>query len=190
MMLAYLLPFLENEVVNYGNNNLHFESVLKKLLPNAGGTNFTGNWSVGASQTISQQWSPDNFIDEDHISDQLNVVVFVQDESNKNILQTSSYYVLENVTEVQNISASKTNGLILFPNPANDYTYIVLKQALTYKANMYMYNQTGNLILTQTITEGSSISELNTDHLLDGLYFIKIIGENKLIGTSKLIIAR
>jgi hypothetical protein len=65
------------------NGEKEFEGVMKKMLPNASGTTLPNTWSVGASQTIDLDWTLSNVYD----TNQLAVVVWVQDNSNQHVIQ-------------------------------------------------------------------------------------------------------
>jgi len=61
--------------------------------------------------------------------------------------------------------------LKIYPNPVNDRVFI---SGDLDKANIEIYNAIGQLVLKE-----NQNSSVNVVHLKKGLYFIKIIGENK-----------
>jgi len=69
-------------------------------------------------------------------------------------------------------SISPKEGLSLFPNPANDYIQINLKE----NTNYIISDITGKTIKTGTITTGNSIVDIS--ELNNGLYLINFIGTN------------
>ncbi|MBL7805191.1 MAG: hypothetical protein JNL02_15735, partial [Saprospiraceae bacterium] len=69
------------------NGENHFQNVMRKLLPEATGTPLPANWAVGDSVVIEAQWE---IYGGDPTPDwaQLQVLAFVQNETNKDVMQT------------------------------------------------------------------------------------------------------
>lgn len=65
------------------NGEMHFESVLKKFLPNATGTALPTSWTVGQTQTINVSWRLTNVYN----LNELSVVAYIQDDVDKSVKQ-------------------------------------------------------------------------------------------------------
>jgi len=77
-----------------------------------------------------------------------------------------NYNLLAGQTDITNIENSKTNKLIVYPNPSSDY----LNFNNTGLQNIYyeIYNQNGQLVLS-----GSTKTQINISSLSSGNYIIK-----------------
>lgn len=65
------------------NGEKDFYNIMKKLLPNMGGTNLPNTFAIGDSLSFHESWIHENVYD---LTD-LAVVAFVQDDDNKEVLQ-------------------------------------------------------------------------------------------------------
>ena len=186
------IAVLENEIngADVGEDaGITFESVLKKMLPNAGGTNFTGSWPVASSQTITEEWVPENFYSTAESG--ANVIAFVQDEQTKEILQTASLFIDDSITGIFYVNANSGKyKMKLFPNPANEKAYLVFEDPVDTDCILQVYNHTGILIRNTSIAKGEKFLELTTENFAAGVYLIRIINNNELIAVRKLIISR
>lgn len=71
-----------------------------------------------------------------------------------------------------------------YPNPVSE-TLNIDFDLVPNNASVKIYNTIGELVLTQTLTDYSNT--INTSKLSNGLYHIKIIGDNQLLSTQKII---
>lgn len=75
----------------------------------------------------------------------------------------------------------------IYPNPANTAIYVKLDCGITNDVyNIKLFNIMGELVRTETITDGNNIVNVST--LTDGIYFYSIIKNNQIVETKKLII--
>jgi hypothetical protein len=70
----------------------------------------------------------------------------------------------------------------LYPNPAAESVTVTM-DGITTEANVFICNVLGEILLEQTIRNGSSISVSNLD---DGIYFYSVIQNNKVLKQGKL----
>lgn len=76
------------------------------------------------------------------------------------------------------------NAVKIFPNPSSNIVNV--DSPLAIIGEIEIYNSLGQLALSKKVNELSSV--LNIDHLVQGIYFVKIYGEdNVLIKSEKLI---
>ncbi len=170
------------------NGQTVFESVLKQMLPDAGGTVYTQNWNPGDNQTVSFTWPYNNVYNPDEIR----VVAFVQDEQTQEIYQTAIDRTDPLVSVKDNKQVSEPNNqFIIFPNPlSSSIIYLRFNQTLEKKADIYLFDNTGKIVSTEEIYPGNKLYQINMENYPDGFYFIRISSDNQFMGTHKLIIAR
>jgi hypothetical protein len=75
-------------------------------------------------------------------------------------------------------------NLPVYPNPTNGFINITLPPS-TLVADVEAYNSNGALIFRQTAT--NSLNTIDLTNQPPGLYFIKIISENRIIASQKII---
>jgi hypothetical protein len=75
----------------------------------------------------------------------------------------------------------------IFPNPFSTETNIQIDRNLN-DATLTVYNSYGELIKTIKNISGNTI-KLNSGNLINGVYFIRLSQDNKILSTEKLIVA-
>lgn len=89
------------------------------------------------------------------------------------------------ITDVN--SFNESNMLInLFPNPANNFFYIEIKNSNITNVSFQLYNSSGERIRRYAITDQKYF--VNTVPLRNGIYFYLIQKDNKLLQSGKLIL--
>ena len=93
---------------------------------------------------------------------------------------------------VETVSFAKnTEGVRLFPNPANDYVDIDLKKYDGLQVTITVYNQFGKLIQTAQIEKASTAPyHLEFGDVATGAYLIRVQAQGKREVTRKLQIAK
>ena len=168
------------------NGETMFRSVLKKMLPNAGGTNFSHNWWDGQSETISATWTYSNVYD----PDQVYVVAFVQDEITKEIYQAISDDTTIVFTDIENpVISGEQNFFSIYPNPASDVVNILFSEESNNLRTLEIYDNLGQLVETIKVNSGTRYIRKNTEKYAEGIYMIVLKEQFKVIETNKLIIA-
>lgn len=153
-----------------GQSELNY--VCRKMIPNNEGTAI--DFSVNENQSISHNFT----IPGDYAMENLELVVFLQDNESKEILEG----VIAEFTSVGINESRKINDVIVYPNPANDYIQI---SSLDQINTITIYNSIGQ-ILRHEYPNGSSC-ELDVSYLKNGLYFLKMDTENGRITKHILI---
>lgn len=82
-----------------------------------------------------------------------------------------------------------TNGLQLFPNPAQDRVSLELEEPIKTKAVIEVFNQYGQRALIQEMRAGSRTAVLSTEDLPNGVYFVRATGKEVAM-VKKLTIQR
>jgi len=88
---------------------------------------------------------------------------------------------------VQSEDASNTNEAVtVYPNPFSTSTTIMINDAaLLNNCEITIYNSLGEAVIKTALTK--QLTTLETKNLVSGVYFYKVIGDNKIIQSGKLI---
>jgi hypothetical protein len=147
------------------NGETEFNNVMLKMLPNATGTTLEA-LSVGNAVAITESYNMSQTFMEEPAD--LAVIVFVQDDSNKNILQ-SEMMDISILTGIET-KALTENSVIIFPNPASNYINIHSESAIQH---LLVFNQMGQVVFETQ----ADAHKLNVDisDLERGIYLFKVI---------------
>ncbi|NOT38822.1 MAG: T9SS type A sorting domain-containing protein [Saprospiraceae bacterium] len=74
----------------------------------------------------------------------------------------------------------------IFPNPARDYLIINIPDYIPENMKIKLFNSQGSEVLDQRIYQGSNI--IDTDQLINGIYFVYLRDMNGLLKTYKILI--
>lgn len=157
------------------NGEKDFESVVRKMIPNAQGTALgTGDTPVPLNYTYTV---PAGFN-----RDSLYLVVFVQANATKIVYKGAKIKVgaaiASSVNEISQPIQSK-----LYPNPAVDATYLSYELAQAADVTITVKNVLGQTLLNQTKgrqTAGSYTETLDISALGSGLYLVEFKLNNQL----------
>ena len=95
-------------------------------------------------------------------------------------------YVYSNVVLLHRKNTS--GSFIIFPNPANNYISISAPTNGAGNTQLILYDAAGRQLSARTMTGGTE--EINTTHLPDGAYLLKIINEGNAIIQKLMILHR
>ena len=86
---------------------------------------------------------------------------------------------------IKDIESTKSN-IIIYPNPFSTFTTITLNDlAKTNNVEIKMYNVLGEVVLSEMLSKQSNTFE--TSQLPSGIYIYKIISNNNIIQSGRLI---
>jgi Secretion system C-terminal sorting domain len=149
------------------------EYVLRKMLPNASGTVLALPLTTGVPITLpTLTWQVDNT----HVDPaNLSVVVFVQNEETKEVLQAS---ILEQPTNlptaiVTGTEPSFSQQTSLYPNPADHQLIIHMPQPARKDIPLSVFDTFGHEVLQRTIVTGEQHVLVNTSSFAAGVYLIQ-----------------
>jgi hypothetical protein len=151
-------------VNNVGTNGeTSFKHVMMKMVPNASGTTITATAGTPLSGQITASLAG-TFIEE--MTD-LEVVVFIQDNTTKQVMQSTTAQV-----GLLGNEKFEKESVRVYPNPANEF----IQLSNVYDASISITDMTGKVVLSQNkINENESI---NISNLVSGVYFISVNTEN------------
>jgi len=170
-----------NDVGLPGNT---FHNVVKKLLPDASGTRVNITWlkSQGTYTTVNQSHNPVGFYNKN----QMAVVVFVQDETTKEVYQTAYAEPTVIPSGITAIGEELNDQIQLYPNPTKDKVFLQTKNLGLLKYEIY--DGLGKIVGEGEFSE--NIHELDTQKYAAGLYMIRLRDGQGNVGNKKLIINR
>lgn len=115
--------------------------------------------------------------------------VFVDDASDPNLVppvwikdNLSTYVSSEAECNTLSLNSINEVSFNMYPNPVNNTLYVSSKSS---HAVVQIYNITGKVILTKTLTQGENVVSVSA--LSPGVYLARFISDNK-VDTKKLII--
>jgi methionine-rich copper-binding protein CopC len=155
--------------VNLGS--LKFKNVVKRMLPDAAGTRVNQVWQQGTRVVVNQSWNPTNVYDKS----KLGVVVFLQNEINKQVYQSFYSDVTTRPSGVTSLPNNLVQSFTLYPNPTKD-KIVVGFEGVTATENyqIQIYDQLGRLCKDATLQSGNQGVVINVENLADGMYVLKL----------------
>jgi hypothetical protein len=108
-------------------------------------------------------------IDSDWNPNQLSVIVILQEEGNKSVVQAAAQNTPGTLLSIY----STENSLSVFPNPAQDF--VTIKSPNNTNGNYQIYNALGKIV-SENSFNGTEI--INVSEIPAGIYFIKLQSGN------------
>ncbi len=164
---------LEKETTGNVMNNgeTSFENVMMKMLPDAEGTLVSFERGTDVEITESFDMSSTN-VEE---MDDLMVVVFVQDENTKQVMQSTFA-----LGQPLGLNDDYLQNIEIYPNPSNGLLNISTDRVL----QITIYDVLGKKVFSK---EGINTEVLDLSHLNNGMYLVNLKDGNNQV-TKKLII--
>ncbi len=134
------------------------------------------------------------------VNAQSNKITYVLGKSTSN----TSAKTLTDTSQLANVHANRGDNLLAtrndngddnitvsdaYPNPADNLT--VLSYSLIYgspNAKVVVIDMVGNEVIVIPVTEKEGSIKIETEKLLDGVYFYSFVNENKAIYTKRLVV--
>jgi hypothetical protein len=164
------------------NGSTSFRNVVRAMIPDAAGLTLYREWNAGETMTLKDKWAIENAND----PSTLKVVVFIQNETTREILQ----------------AALDTRGVVtgserlhddidfaVFPNPVKDLLTVQFGEITNDDITLELYSTSGSLIYSGHFPFGKRTIELSTGSYAEGMYILRISTAEGLIGNRKIIIA-
>ena len=154
--------------------------------PNENGTaitSLTANTPININLTV-----PMTGTNVEQMSD-LKVVIFVQDNTTKEVLQSAWMDVVPN--GVSDIDASGNGITNMYPNPATDNVTIQYQVGQAQNVNWTMTNSLGEVVRSgENVQSNQGANQINvaTDNLATGVYFMTLT-TNEGVFTQRVVIA-
>jgi hypothetical protein len=179
---------IEREVtgVEGTNGETLFRNVVKAMLPNAAGTYKYRSWTAGSTELINYSWNFSNVFD----VDELRVVVFVQDETTKEIYQAAVDRFDFVSATVNELSLNREFKCMVYPNPVSDYAYVRFNQPLTSDLKLDIFDNMGRLLESKIIEPHTEELLIDTYGYREGIYFIRISNGISINELLKIIVVK
>ncbi len=162
------------------------ESVLKKMLPDPGGTSLLGLWGADDTARVEVSWS---FNPADYSTpDSLVLVAFVQRESTKRVYQAACLRFDDAGTGTAiEAPAAVNQDFGMYPNPSSGIVRLVFDGSFADPVRAEIYNELGMNVGQWKILPGSRSLELDLSSLSPGIYLVKVLNRDGLSVNRKLI---
>lgn len=95
------------------------------------------------------------------------------------------------ITGIDDVISAVENSIVVYPNPAINYTSIEMKLEDKSTISVNLYDLTGKNVMNivnQQLPEGLHKQTLNVANLPSGIYFLQITANNATLETRKLVI--
>lgn len=159
------------------NGELEFHHVMMKMLPDASGRMLEA-LVPRVKTTILEQFDMD--LTNMEMSNDLAVIVFVQDDEDKSVVQSAMIDVSFN-TNTKDLTDDE--DIVLKPNPtASDFSI----ESKTELQKIEIFNQLGKLVATKKVS-GSDIS-FNVLEYQSGVYYVKVYFEDGRVVTKNIVV--
>jgi hypothetical protein len=156
---------------------LVYENVLRRFLPNPGGTYISSNWESDKTENYNFEYSINDYVLD---KDTLIVIAFIQDEITKEILQTVTNDALSISTSIKPwLKQADDLDFIIYPNPTQNRAYFAFGKATLQNSSLQIINQNGKIIDAIKIAENSVSTYYDFSNLKEGLYYVRWINLNQ-----------
>lgn len=169
------------------NGETEFFDVMMKMIPNELGTAIN---TLTKNQVISINRTQNMVATNVEEMEDLSVVIFVQDDANKTVLQSET----KKITPAVNIAELDKDGEGLFapyPNPTSNQINIPYQLSTAQNIQIEILDNFGKLISSETISSnnGRNIHPLNVNNLNNGLYIIQVKTDAKIF-VKKFVVSK
>jgi hypothetical protein len=179
------IVIIENEVKDVVSDfgESHFESVVRDMLPEPVGTSYNINWMAGTFRNINLDYYFDDITDEKEIR----IVVFVQDNGSHEVFQ-AAMVPAEPIDAIENDVETNKQFFKIYPNPASEFTHVLMMEPLPRDAQIQVSDNSGRLIRIVELNQGDKLHSIQLDEFEPGLYHIRLLTDQEILGSEKLIV--
>jgi len=169
------------------NGETEFYSVVKTMLPDAGGTTFYQSWAKGENQYVNHSWNMENIYD----LTELRIVTFIQDESTKAVYQAAIHTVEVQTGTEDPFNPQQTGaGYIIYPDPASSWAILRFSEIPEQEVTIELINNLGVVVEAKRVPAGEVMTDLPVEDLPAGIYLVRLTVDHEILGTSKLTIIK
>lgn len=115
------------------------------------------------------------------------IVVFVQKHSNKTVHQ-SFMSAANSVGMEDELDPNSPQLGLSHPNPANQVSYVQVNN-LKYDMQLQVTDLTGRVLSIQDVRAGSTVAEINTAELAEGIYLYQLMDKGSVLDTKRMVVA-
>jgi hypothetical protein len=189
------IAVIERKTVNNKKTNgeTEFFSVMKKMLPNAGGTAI-GTLSKDVTKSYTETYTfPGNYRLPNGYQDKIDLytehsveefwdlaaVIWIQDDDNKDVLQSTWSWVINSNDALDHNNPAYPD---IYPNPVNQQAMVSFFLGQNARVSFEVFNMLGQKVMSlpaKEFAEGDHEIRLNTDPLSAGAYMLIMNDGNK-----------
>jgi len=180
----------DNSSIKYTEGEI-IRNVLRKILPAADGIVYQDDLTINRIISENVVWSIKNIND----LNQMSVVIFVQDDVSKKVLQAQEVLISEiAITQKQDPPTGFENLFgaddiyLVYPNPANSHFTIHLEKVTANDLSWTLYDQSGRTVHTGKIENGTAGLLVPAEQIPSGVYLLEIRDDNRKWSPHKVII--
>ena len=176
------------------NGDTEYHHVMRKMLPDANGTSVNG-FTAGTPVSVNESYqvtigtpAATNF---NLWNEDIEVVVFVQNETTKEVVQSTSAVFKAKGPNVGINEVLAENSVAVYPNPASNLVNVNFNLAQSSEVEMRIYDVTGKVVLSEvnSFANGTNSAILNIESLTNGVYYVDVVsGHSKT--TKRLVISK
>jgi hypothetical protein len=177
---------LEDIIAQVAGEKVIYKNVVKKILPSAGGTVLSSDWTTGKTESVNFSWDYRNVYNPKNIQ----VVAFLQDELSREIYQVATDDTSD-IIDGTNVGIKKSENkwaMNLYPNPARDWVYIDFPESEKEELFAEVRSVNGKIVLTEKILKGVNRLEMDIQSLDNGVYFVRIFNKNSALASRKFVV--
>ncbi len=152
-----------------GQTEVNF--VCRDMIPTENGTSL--DFAGSATQSVILDFT----IPSNYVMDNLELIVFIQDNTTQEILQGHMAWLFTGIEEVIG-----ENEIAVYPNPAADFVNISASMDIQ---SITVYNNVGQIISVENVK--SNLYKINTANYESGIYFLQLETEEGMISKRVVI---
>ena len=167
-----------------------YDQVMRDMIPNANGETF----DIENGETVN--FERDFTVDNNLLVDMCDIVVFVQDRTTREILQTARVPVTNIPTGVDDFPQGNIPKTVLlsqnYPNPFNSGTNIAFNLKVNSEVNLSVYNITGQKVAELAngkFDAGTHVVNWNAANEATGIYFYRLQANGE-VRTNRMVLMK
>jgi hypothetical protein len=167
------------------NGETHFRNTLRKMLPDAAGTNLSRTWTRNQKfETNAFTWKIENIYDAADIE----IIAYVQNNITREIYQTVASGINDITVGIEN-TYGDNSAFALFPNPATDRLSVSFEEPLSGRTLIELLDFKGTVVRSYFAEAGQKLLNVEDVGLANGIYVVRMRSGNRIMGIRKLIVS-
>ena len=158
-------------------------NVVRQMLPDAGGAILpvTNMFTDDTLSMPAQTWTVPASMDIGNIM----VVAFVQNYNTQEVYQCADN--LNFLIATDEIENSGSSSFLIFPNPVKYEATVLFDKPIEEDHTVEVFNSIGQKMDHVIVRRGANQVALDFDHYRGGVYIVRVLAQNRLVGWSTMI---